>query len=89
MVCRPHQWIKLVRYFRSKGENFPPNFEDEFLNHCLKVLTEEETHIERKEYLTPAEEEAVKIMAEKALDIEIDPSELEQDTWKKDATNES
>lgn len=87
IVCKPREWIKLITYFESKGQQFPPNFKDEFINHCLKVLTEEEAEVEMKPTFTKEEEEVFKKAKELALETEIKPEEAEEDLWKKDDTN--
>lgn len=87
IVCKPRQWLKLLTYFESKGEVYPPNYKDDFLNYCLKVLSEEEEQVEVKEHFTKEEEEVVKKAKEIALETIIDPEEAEKDIWKKDDTN--
>jgi hypothetical protein len=84
VVCRPKQWIAVIKFIRSKGEDIVLETEDEFLSMCVKVMKEEVQAIEKPVTLTKDEKEAVKIMTDKAL--EIDVPEVEGEDWKKEET---
>lgn len=84
VVCKPKHWITLMRESRNNGTDFPPNAEDKFMGYCLKVMTEEEGFVEKKPELTKDEDEILKVLVDKAMNVEIDPQELEQDLWQKE-----
>ena len=84
VVCRPKQWLQIIRYLKSKGADIPANLEEEFLKYSVDVLTETTGAIEKQATLTKEEKEAVKIMKDKALAIDIPEEEAEADTWNKE-----
>lgn len=83
VVCRPKQWLEILHYLKVKGANIAPQAEEDFLKYAVNVLTEMTGAIEKKATLTKEEKEAVKIMKDKALAIDI-PEEEAEDKWEKE-----
>lgn len=90
VVCRPKQWLKLVKHMRENGEPLPIGFEQEFMDYCIKVMTEEEQFIEKKPTLTKDENEVLKVLVEKAHEhLDKGLPEDDQDLWVKEEKKEA